>query len=34
MKKIIYNASFLTLEDTIIDEDVEAIYIENDKIKK
>lgn len=34
MKKIIYNASFLTLEDTIIDEDVEAIYIENDKIEK
>lgn len=34
MKKILYNASFITLEDAIRDEEIEAIYIENDKIKK
>ena len=34
MKKILYNASFITLEDTVEDEKIEAIYIENDRIKK
>lgn len=34
MKKILYNASFITLEDASKDEEIEAIYIENDRIKK
>lgn len=34
MKKIIYNADFITMEDAINDNEVEAIYIENGRIKK